>query len=226
MSGYLRQVWAVVRKDVIVELRTRERTAAMGGFAVLVTVLVNFSIDTALVRPGEVAAGWIWMTILFAGLLGLGRTFELEGEDGAFRGVLQTPVPRDAIYLGKVLANFFLTFGVALVVLGSFLLFFSLDLGRNGLAVVGVLALGTLGFTATATLLSGVSAGTTMGETVLPILVFPLLVPLIIFGVTATGGLMAGLPLDAYGGNLRVLAAYDLLALAGGAGLFRFIVED
>ncbi len=226
MSGYLRQVWAVVRKDFLVEMRTRERGAAMAGFAVLVTVLVNFSLDTALVRPGEVAAGWIWMTILFAGLLGMGRTFELEGEDGAFRGVLQAPVPRDAIYLGKVVANFFLTFGVALVVLGAFLLFFSLDLGDNGLAVVGVLALGTLGFTATATLLSGVSAGTTMGETVLPILVFPLLVPLIIFGVNATGGLMAGLPVDAYGGNFRLLAAYDLVALAAGAGLFRFIVED
>lgn len=226
MNGYLRQVWAVVRKDFLVEMRTRERGAAMAGFAVLVTVLVNFSLDTALVRPGDVAAGWIWMTILFAGLLGLGRTFELEGEDGAFRGLLLAPVPRDAIYLGKVVANFFLTFGVALVVLGAFLLFFSLDLHGNGLAVLGVLALGTLGFTATATLLSGVSAGTTMGETVLPILVFPLLVPLIIFGVNATGGLMAGLPVDAYGGNLRVLAAYDLVALAAGAGLFRFIVED
>lgn len=226
MRGYMRQVWAVVRKDSIVELRTRERGAAMAGFAVLVTVLVNFGLDLSLVRPGEVAAGWIWMTIIFAGLLGLGRTFELEREDGAFRGVLQTPIPRDALYFGKVISNFVLTFGVALVVLGSFLFFFSLDLGNNALPVVGVLGLGTLGFTATATLLSGVSAGTTMGETVLPILVFPLLVPLIIFGVTSTAGLMAGVPVSEYGGNLRVLLAYDLVALASGAGLFRFIVED
>lgn len=226
MSGYFRQVAAVVRKDLVIEARARERGAAMAGFSILVAVLVNFSLDRSLVRPGEVAAGWIWMTILFSGLLGLGRTFELEREDGAFRGVLLAPVPRDAIFLGKVIANFVLTLSVALVVLGAFTLFFSLEFRGGVFPVVAVLALGTAGFTATATLLSGVSAGTTMGETILPILVFPLLVPVLIYGVTATAGLMAGLPVAEYGGHIRMLAAYDLIALVAGGALFRFIVED
>lgn len=226
MRGYLRQVGALVRKDLLVEARTRERGAAMAGFAVLVAVLVHFGMDRSLVRPDEVAAGWIWMTVVFAGLLGVGRTFEIEREDGAFRGVLLAPVPRDALFLAKVVSNFVLTFGVSLLVLAVFALFFSLELGRSPATLVGVLALGTLGFTATATLLSGISAGTTMAETILPILVFPLLVPVVIYGVTATAGLMAGLPAAEYGGNLRMLAAYDLVALGAGAGLFRFIVED
>jgi heme exporter protein B len=91
------------------------------------------------------------------------------------------------------------------------------------LAVVG---LGTLGFTALGTLFSAVTAGTTMGETLLPILIFPLLVPMVIYGVTATSGLFAGLPAGEVSGNLRMLAAFALVALAAGAGLFRFIVEE
>jgi heme exporter protein B len=114
----------------------------------------------------------------------------------------------------------------ALVVLGAFTLFFSLEFRGGVFPVLAVLALGTAGFTATATLLSGVSAGTTMGETILPILVFPLLVPVLIYGVTATAGLMAGLPVAEYGGHIRMLAAYDLIALVAGGALFRFIVED
>lgn len=226
MRDYARQVVALVRKDLLVEFRTRERITAMAGFAVLVTVLVNFGLDQALVRPGEVAAGWIWMTLIFAGLLGVGRTFELEREDGAFRGILLTPVPRDAVFLAKVAVNFLLTFGVALVVLGSFLFFFSLEPGGSPGVLVAVLALGTLGFAAIGTLLSGVSAGTSMAETLLPLLVFPLLVPVVIYGVTATAGLMAGLPPSDFGGNLRMLAAYDLVVLTAGAGLFRFVIED
>ena len=81
---YLRVIWTVARKDLLIEMRTRERVAAMGSFVVLVGVLFNYSIDTAIVRPQEMAPGIIWMTIIFAGLLGMGRTFHLEEEDGAF----------------------------------------------------------------------------------------------------------------------------------------------
>ena len=83
-----------------------------------------------------------------------------------------------------------------------------------------------LGFTALGTLFSAVTAGTTMGETLLPILIFPLLVPMVIYGVTATAGLFAGIPVGEVSGNLRMLAAFALVALAAGAGLFRFIVEE
>lgn len=226
MSLYLSQIRVIVWKDLLLELRTRERIAAMGAFAVLAGVLFNYSLDTARVAPQDVAAGLIWMTLVFGGLLGVGRTFHLEAQDGAMQGVLMSPAPKDAVYLGKTLANFALLFPVALLVLGVFWLFFGLDLGSNPAILVLALALGALGFVALSTLFAAVSSGTHMGETLLPILVFPLLVPMVIYGVGATGRILIGRPVEEVLGNVRMLGAFALIALAAGAVLFRFVVED
>jgi heme exporter protein B len=223
---YLRQMGAIIWKDVVVEFRTRERIAAMGGFTVLVGVLFNYAIDPTAVEPQAIAAGLIWMTIIFGGMLGLGRTFSLEEEEGAFQGILLSPIPRDAIYLGKVIANFLILTVVTALVFGVFALFFGLSFGGHPLALSGVVLLGILGFVAIGTLFSGISSGTTMGDTLLPILVFPLLIPLIIYGVTATGSLFAGLPASEVDGNIRMLGAFAAVALFAGAGLFRFVVEE
>jgi heme exporter protein B len=224
--SYLRQVYAIVWKDLLLEFRTRERLAAMGAFAVLAAVLFNYAIDRALVAPQNVAAGLIWMTIVFGGLLGIGRTFNLEAQDGAMQGVLMSPAPKDAVFLGKTLANFTLLYVVSLLVVGVFMLFFGLDLGSSPAALAAALALGALGFVALGTLFSAVSAGTHMGETLLPILVFPLLVPMVIYGTTATGRLLGGRPVAEVAGNLRMLGAFALVAMFAGAGLFRFVVEE
>jgi heme exporter protein B len=226
MSVYMRQVATIVWKDLLLELRTRERIAAMGAFAVLAGVLFNFSTDTSLVRPQDIAAGLIWMTLVFDGLLGVGRTFHLESEDGALQGMLMSPAPKDAIFLGKTISNFALLYVVALLVLGVFMLFFGLEIGSNPLAVLLALALGSLGFVALGTLFAAVSSGTRLGETVLPILVFPLLVPMVIYGAGATGRLLAGRPVAEVAGNLRMLGAFALVALGAGAALFRFVVEE
>jgi heme exporter protein B len=223
---YLRQLASIVWKDLIVELRTRERTLSMAGFTVLVGVLFNFAVDPTVVRIQDVAAGLIWMTIVFGGMLGLGQTFQLEAEESAFQGVLMSPTPKDAVYLGKVVANFVLLFLVTLLVLGVFGLFFSLDYGPHPGGLVLVMALGVLGFVALGTLFSAVSSETSMGDTLLPILVFPLLVPMVIYGASATGRLLAGRPMAEIAGNIRMLGAFALVAVFAGAGLFRFVVEE
>lgn len=226
MSRYLAQVAAIVRKDLVLELRSRERLTAMGAFAVLAGVLFSFSIDTASVRPQDVAAGLVWMTLVFGGLLGVGRTFYLEAEDGAFQGVLTSPAPKDAVFLAKTTANFVLLFAVSLLVLGVFALFFGVSLGANTGWIVLVLALGSLGFVALGTLFAAIASGTSMGETLLPVLVFPLLVPMVVYGVGSTDRLIAGRPLTEVEGNIRMLGAFALAAVAAGAALFRFVVED
>ncbi|MGD2121937.1 MAG: heme exporter protein CcmB [Gemmatimonadota bacterium] len=223
---YLHQMGALIWKDVVVELRTRERIAAMGGFTILVGILFNFAIDPSVVEPQAIASGLIWMTIIFGGMLGLGRTFQLEEEDGAFQGVLLSPIPRDALFLGKVVGNFILLAVVTALVFGVFALFFDLGPSEHPLALASVVLLGILGFVATGTLFSAMSARTTMGETLLPILVFPLLIPVVIYGATATNTLFQGLPVSEVDGNIRMLAAFALVALAAGAGLFRFVVEE
>lgn len=223
---YLRQMGALIWKDVVVELRTRERVAAMGGFTILVGVLFNYAIDPTVVEPQAIASGLIWMTIVFGGMLGLGRTFYLEEEEGAFQGILLSPIPRDAVFLGKVVSNFLILTAVTILVFAVFALFFGLEFGRSPLALALVVLLGVLGFVAIGTLFSAISARTSMGDTLLPILVFPLMIPVIIYGVTATSSLFAGLPVSEVDGNIRMLGAFAVVALAAGAGLFRYVVED
>lgn len=223
---YLRQVGAVLWKDMAVELRTRERVGAMAAFSVLVGILMNYSVQPGVVRPSDVAAGFIWMTIVFAGLLGVGRTFQLEAEDGAFQGMLMSPAPRDALFLGKAGANFVLVLSVSVLVLAVFGLFFDLDYGAHPGVLLLVVGLGVLGFVALGTLFAAVSSGTAMGETLLPVLLFPLLVPMVIYGVSGTGRLLAGRPVAEVAGNIRMLAAFALVAVAAGAGLFRYVVEE
>jgi heme exporter protein B len=226
VTGYLRQIGAIVGKDLRIEFRTRDRLTSMGAFAVLAAVLFNYSMDTTTTRPEDVAAGLIWMTLIFGGVLGVGRTFHLESQDGAFQGVLMSPTPKDAIYLAKTVANFALLYVVSLLVLGVFALFFGLELGNNIWGIVLVLALGSLGFVALGTHFAAITTGTSLGETLLPVLVFPLLVPMVIFGVGSTGRLIAGRPFSEVEGNVRMLGAFALVAVAAGAMLFRFVVED
>ena len=226
MSRYLGQVWAVAAKDLRVELCTKERFAAMGGFVVLVSVLFYYAVDWTILSPQDVASALIWMIIILAGLLGLGRTFELEKEEGAMEGLLVAPVPRDALFLGKVLSNCLLLGSIELVAVFAVSLFFQVDFAQNWLAIAAVLGLGTVGFVSLGTLFAGITAGTRMGETLLPILLFPILVPLVAFGAAATASLLAGFPPAAVFGSLRIIAAFSLLNLVSGMGLFRFIVEE
>lgn len=226
MSLYLRQVRVIVWKDLLLELRTRERLVAMGAFAVLAGVLFDYTLDTTRVQPEDVAAGLIWMTLLFGGLLGIGRTFHLEGQDAALQGVLMSPAPKDAVFLGKTLANFVLLYAIAVLVLGVFTFLFGLEPGGSVWMLLAALALGALGFVALGTLFAAVSSGTRMGETLLPILVFPLLLPMVIWGGVATGRLLDGRPVAEVAASLRLLGAFALVALATGAVLFRFVVED
>ena len=137
-----------------------------------------------------------------------------------------SPAPKDAIFLGKTIANFLLLYVVAVLVLAVFTLFFGLQIGSSPAALLLALGLGALGFVALGTLFSAVTTGTHMGETLLPILVFPLLVPMVIYGVGSTGRLLAGRPVEEVAGNLNMLGAFALIALAAGAVLFRFVVED
>jgi heme exporter protein B len=226
VNRFLMQLWIVAEKDLRVELRTRERFAAMGAFVVLTALLFNYAVDRTVVHPGRIAAGLIWMTLVLAGLLGLGRTFELEKEDGAFQGLLAAPLPREALYLGKVLSNAVLLSVVTLLTVAVFALFYQVQLPRNPFPLAGVLLLGVLGFAALGTLFSGITAGTRMGETLLPVLLFPLLVPVVMFGSSATATLLSGFPASEVVGNLRILGAFTLISLTAGVTLFRFIVEE
>lgn len=198
----------------------------MSAFVVLVSVLFYYAVDWTILNPQDISSALIWMIVILAGFLGLGRTFELEKEEGAMEGLLVAPVPRDALFLGKVLANSLLLTAVEIVAVLAVSLFFQVDFTQNWLALAVVLAVGTVGFVSLGTLFGGITAGTRMGETLLPILLFPILVPLVAFGASSTATLLAGFPPATVFGSLRIVAAFSLLNLVSGMGLFRFIVEE
>ena len=226
MRNYLKQIRTILWKDLLVEFRTRERLIAMGAFVVLVAILFNYSTDWVRVSPEDIASGLVWMTIMFAGLLGVGRTFHLEAEDGAFQGILMSPVPKDAIFIAKALANFVFLYIMALLVVGVFIFFFGLEVGGSFGMLTLVIALGVLAFVALGTLFTAVSTGTRMGDTLLPVLIFPLLAPVVIYGTSATSQFLAGRPVTEAEGSIRMLAAFALTAFFLGSWLFRFVVED
>lgn len=225
MAAYFAQAWAIARKDLLVEARSRERFVSMATFAALVAVVFSFALDPT-VRSRDIAGAMLWVTVLFAGTLGLGRSFAMEREADALTGVLVSPVPRGAVFLGKFLANLVVVLAVEAVIFPVYALFFGLRFAGalGGLVLVVVLA--TVGFMALGTLFSAMAAHTRMGETLLPILLLPLLIPVVIFAASATQRLLAGRPLAEVGGNLRMLLAFDLVFLFVCTAAFGSAVEE
>jgi heme exporter protein B len=226
MMDYLRLLFALAAKDLRIEFRTKERIVSMGAFVVLAAVLFNYAMDRAAAEPRDIASGLIWMILVLGGLLGLGRTFELEKVEDAMEGLLVSPLPRDAIFLGKVISNTLLVLATALLTLATLVLFFQVELQGNLSLLLLVLTVGIVGFSAIGTLFSAITAGTRMGEALLPLLLFPLLVPMVVYGASATSELLSPFPPSEVFGKLRILGAFALVALASGTGLFRFIVEE
>jgi heme exporter protein B len=225
VTRFVSQLLAIAGKDLRLELRSRERLVSMLVFAVLVAVVFSFALDPA-VRAGTVAGAMLWVMVLFTGMLGLGRSFAIEREQEAMTGILLAPVDRGAIFLGKFLSNLVLLSVVELVAFPIFALFFRLAMGRvaGGLALVVLLA--TIGFMALGTLFSAMAAGTRMGETLLPVLLLPLLVPVVIFAAGATQRLLAGRPMTEIAGNLKMLLAFDVVFLVVCTLAFGAVMEE
>lgn len=225
MRGFLGLVLAVARKDLVLELRARERLVTVLTFAVLVAVVFSFALDPT-VRARSIGGAMLWVTILFAGTLGLGRSFTVEREQEALTGVLLAPVDRGALFLGKFLANLVILLLLELVIFPVYALFFQLGFAGSYTGLVAVVLLASIGFIALGTLFSAMAVHTRLGETMLPILLLPLMIPVVIFAASATQRLLVGRPIAEVVGSLRMLLAFDLIYLAVCTVLFRYVVDE
>jgi heme exporter protein B len=225
VTRFIGQVAAIAGKDLRLEFRSRERLLTMVTFAALVAIVFSFALDPT-VRARTLLGAMLWVTILFAGTLGLGRSFTLEREQEALTGVLLTPVSRGALYLGKFLANLVILLLVEAVVFPVYALFFQAEFAGSLLGLIGVVVLASVGFMALGTLFSAITAHTRLGETLLPILLLPLMIPVIIFAATATQRLLIGRPLEEIGASFRMLLAFDLIYLAVCTAIFRYVVDE
>lgn len=218
----LRQIWLILQKDIRCELRSKQMWAGMGLFALLVLVIFNFAFDLRVDNKAAVAPGALWVAFVFASFLGLGRTIAAEREQGSLDRLLLCPVDRKAIYLAKVLGNVLFIGVVEIVALPVFAILFAVPFSVDGL--LPVVLLGTVGIASVGTLFSAMAAATSARELLLPILVFPLIVPIVIASVRATSALMVITSHEPPW--LGLIAAFDAIFLSLSTVLFEHVIEE
>jgi heme exporter protein B len=221
----LAPAWLIARKDLRLELRTRDIVTSVGLFALLVVVAASFAFPTWGRGREGVAAGVLWIAFLFAGLLGIGRSFAIEKEESCIDGLLLSPAGPEAIFLGKLLATLVFTLGVELVTLPVFVVLLQLSPGSGTAVLILAALLGTFGLATVGTLFAAMAVNTKTREVILPLLVLPIAVPLLIASVEATAAALGGRSLGSAQPWLLVMAAYDALFLMVGLSTFRHVTE-
>lgn len=188
--SYLATVVAVVRKDLVVEWRSRQLFASMVVFALLVILIFNFALELDALARAELSAGVLWSTFAFAGTLGLSRGWAIEREGRALDGLLLAPVDRSAIYFGKAIANMIFMLLVALVTLPVYGILYNVALFQVGL--LAVVSLGAWSYSAVGTLLAAMASQARSRDLLLPVLLFPLLIPVLIAAVRCSSLFLQG----------------------------------
>ncbi len=226
MSDLRRRTWAIVWKDLLIELRTKQGLNAMAFFAGLVLLLFSFAIgpDTELLR--RLAGGLLWVAIAFTGTLALGRAFQTEEIAGGVRFLRLYPGEIRAIFLGKLLANLALLLALELVLYPAAAVLFQLDLLPNVLPMAGIALLGTIGFCTVGTFFAALTVHLRARELLLPLLLFPALVPVLLAAVNATNGIVLGDAMGRVEGWVRLLTAYDVILFVVCVWIFPIVLEE
>jgi heme exporter protein B len=217
------KVAAIVWKDLLTEVRTKELLIGMLVFALLTIVTFNFAFDLTGVDRAPSGAGALWVAFIFAGMLGLGRSVALERDRGSFDGLLLCPVDRGVIYLGKLAGNVLFIATVQVISIPVFGALFDLPVYQPVLLLV--LILGTLGIAGLGTLFSVMAASTRAREVMLPVLLFPLALPVVISTVRLTTLVLTGQN-DAIIQWLNLLLAFDVIFLTIAFLVFDRVVEE
>lgn len=222
-AGFLKQVLYIVTKDFRAELRTKELFNSMFLFAMLSLVIFNFSFAGNM--PVRVLSGAMWVSFLFASVLGLNRSFVKEQEKGCIEGLLIAPCERSVIYFGKFLGNLLFILIVEVISLPLIAVFFSRnEILEKPLQLAGILLLGSFAISAIGTILSAITVNTRTRELLLPILLFPLVLPVLIGAVEVTSYIFQ--PKGQISQWLRLIAIYDIIFIIVPYLLFDYVVEE
>lgn len=225
MGLLLRAAWAIAKKDLAIELRTREILVSTGFFAVLVATLssLSFFVDEVLSR--NVAPGVLYIAITFTSVLAISRSWAREREQDAMRALLLAPIPRLAIYLGKAISTFAFLVVVEALLVPLVAVLFRLDFGDVLGGLLAILALATLGVVLAGTLFGAMTVRTSARDLMLSVVLFPLLSPVLLGGVVATRALLGGEAgeVEAW---LKILFAYDVVVALGAWVTFEPLVSD
>jgi heme exporter protein B len=224
----------IAKKDLKQEFRTKQMLNSMVIFALLVIVIFSFAFgnessifikDINKKVVDLLAPGMLWIAFTFAGMLGLSRSFAGEKEEGCLEGLKLCPVERAEIYNGKVISNAVLMFLMEITTIPIFVVLFNYDL-KNIPGLTLVIILGTFGFIFVGTLLSALTVNTRTREILLPVILFPVLIPVILSAVTATGTLLSSGDIFEISGEIQILAIYDIIFFVVAQLVFEYTIED
>lgn len=225
-AGIVKGAWLVLRKDWQIEWRTRARLTATVFFSLATLLLFSFAVGPGIDVLRRHAPGYLWLGLLFASVLSLGESFRVEAENNSLTGLLLAPVDARSIFLGKVAGNASLLFALSLVLLPVTVALYDVDLSVNPVALVSTLALGCLGIAAPGTVYSAMSSNARARDVMLPLLLFPVLVPMLLAAVSATKFALSPDVQEQLPSWLKLLTAFDLIYLSVGFLVFPRVIED
>ncbi len=222
----LTRIWAIFRKDLLIELRTKDSLNAMLFFGIVVLVIFSFALESVRDSIRMAVPGVLWVSFAFSGTLGLNRMFAAEKENSCLQGLLMLPMDRGVLYLGKMLAaSVFMLISEAIIFIFS-LVFFNLTVWREIPYLALVFLLGTLGFTAVGTLLSAVSVNTKLREVLLPLILFPVILPILVMAVESTNIILNTVDYRALKLPLTIMSVFTVIFATLSYLLFDYVLED
>ena len=212
---FARQVLVILAKDLRAEMRTKEAINASLAFALVILLILSFAFDPSEETTREISGGLLWIVFTFAGTLVLNRSFARELPNDCLDALIAAPVPRAALFVGKAMASFVLILAVEIVALPVFGIFYNVRWSRQFWPLILVLLLGTWGLTAIGTLFSALTVNIRLREVMLPLLVYPLMIPLLLGAMQLSALLVSGQPIT---GDmtvwLRLLVGFDIIFTA------------
>lgn len=224
--GVLAAALLIARKDLAIEYRTRSAFFASLVFSLLGVSIFYMVWDPTAVRPIDMAPGVLWTIFAFAGMLGLHRAFGLELQTRAMDGLLLAPIPREAIFLGKALANLVYVSSVLAITIPAVVLFYNLEFGSGLLILGGIGLLAAIGLVTVGTLFSSMTVHTRFAELLLPMLALPFFIPVVVPAAQASAKLLVGADLQTVMPWIQVLVAFDLMFGVACVLAFPFTIED
>ncbi|MBL8155162.1 MAG: heme exporter protein CcmB [Anaerolineae bacterium] len=223
-TSLLKTVLTIVRKDLRAELRSRELVSSMGLFALLAILIFSFALELDRAARQEAISGVLWVTIVFASVIGLNRSMASERENGNLDGMLIAPVPRAAVFLGKLVGNLIFTLVVGAVLLPLMTVLYNRSLLDPW--VIAILMLGTIGFCTVGTLLATMTVQTRARESLLPIVMMPIALPVLLGAVRGTTAILNDLPPADWMIWPQILLAVDIVYLLLCFFMFEYVIED
>jgi len=224
MRTWLSTAWVLVWKDLVQEWRSRDVLTSMFAFAVLSLFIFNYALELSPIDRAEIAPGLIWVVMVFAGTLGLNRSFAAEQDQGSFEGLMMAVPELSVIYLAKMITNLLMMFGLAILVIPIYSLLYNQSL--FDLRFFGILMLGAWGYSAAGTLISSMTVQTRMRDLLLPVLLFPLLLPVNMAVVKSGSAIIAVSAVPEFQSWINLLLVYDVIMTVVSIMVFEYVIRE